>query len=517
MMNILLVYPQYPETFWSFKHALKFISKKAAFPPLGLLTIAAYLPKEWTVKLIDMNCEKLKLEEIKKSDYVFISAMAVQRDSVKNVIELCNKLKTPVVAGGPLFTIEPDHFENVDHLVLGEAEQIMPKLVEDMKKNTLKKCYKSENFPDITKTRCPRWELLNFKWYHSMCIQYSRGCPYNCEFCEIAALNGRTPRSKTVTQVLSELQSLYDFGWKGSVFFVDDNFIGKKTDLKREILPAIIDWQKAHGYPFTFLTEVSIDLSDDDKLISLMVEAGFNRIFVGLESPDTESLKEAKKYQNVAHDLEKSIKKLQRSGLEVQGGFIVGFDNDTPSIFKRQFRFIQNNGIVTAMVGLLNAPRGSNLYKRMQVEGRLVGDFVGDNVDISLNFIPKMNVKTLISGYQKLMSMLYSPVNYYKRLKTFLSTYRVPHVMRYKKITFTDIKAFVRSIFVIGLFGKERFNYWKMLMWTLFKKRRHLPLVVSLIVSGYHFRKVSEKLLKKEIPRTMEKLLFSQNTGVGGN
>jgi len=513
MKNILLVYPEYPDTFWGFKHALKFISKRASLPPLGLLTVAAYLPDDWHVKLIDMNCEKLKDRDIRSSDYVFISAMSVQSESAKEVIKRCNELDIPVVAGGPLFTMVPDHFPNANHIVIGEAEEIMPELINDLKRNELKRYYAAKRFPDIGKTPVPRWDLLNFKWYHSMCIQYSRGCPYDCEFCEIAALNGRIPRSKTANQIMKELQSLYDFGWKGAVFFVDDNFIGKRAELKKAVLPAIIQWQEEHGYPFSLYTEVSIDLSDDDELIALMVKAGFNKVFIGLETPDIESLKEANKRQNITHDLEKSIKKLHSSGLEIQGGFIVGFDNDTPSIFKRQFSFIQKNGIVTAMVGILNAPRGSKLYERMGSEGRLIGESMGNNVDVSINFIPKMDLKVLISGYKNLVNWLYSPRNYYKRLKKFLSTYKLPDVSIPKRITITEIKAFLRSIFVIGLFSKERFEYWKLLVWSFFKKRKYIPLIVSLMISGFHFRKIAEKISKREVLLPNEKSLFSEKFG----
>nr|WP_235599663.1 radical SAM protein [Kosmotoga sp. DU53] len=320
MKNILMVYPEYPDTFWGFKHALKFASKRAALPPLGLLTIASYLPDEWNIKLVDMNCERLKEKDVRNSDYVFISAMAVQRESVKDVIRRCNELNVPVIAGGPLFTMEPDHFPDADHFVLGEAEEIMPELVEDIENGKLKRYYASPDFPDITKAPVPRWDLLHLKWYYSMGIQYSRGCPFDCEFCEIGALNGHVPRSKSTEQIIQELQTLYDLGWRRSVFFVDDNFIGKRFDLKRKVLPAIIEWQKAHNYPFTFYTEVSIDLADDDELVNLMTRAGFNRVFVGIETPDKESLKETNKYQNIKHNLEKSVEKLHSSGLEVQGG-----------------------------------------------------------------------------------------------------------------------------------------------------------------------------------------------------
>ncbi|MGC9214979.1 B12-binding domain-containing radical SAM protein [Athalassotoga sp.] len=500
-MKILMVYPSYPNTFWSFKYALKFVSKKASLPPLGLLTIATYLPKTWDVKLVDMNCEKLKDEDIKNADYVFISAMTVQRESSKEVIKKCNDFGIPVVAGGPLFTMEPDTFhDTVDYFVLGEGEDIMDDLIKDIENKKVKRYYVKTAFCDIAKTPVPKWDLLNLKWYASMSIQYSRGCPYNCEFCDIGALGGRVPRQKSAKQIIDEVQSLYDAGWRKSIFFVDDNFIGNKSKLKKDVLPALIEWQKSHRYPFTFYTEVSIDFADDDELMELMSQSGFDRVFVGIETPDPESLKEANKYQNIKHDLEKSINKIQSFGFEVQGGFIVGFDSDMPTIFKRQFDFIQNNGVVTAMVGLLNAPRGSQLYEKLRNENRLLGEMTGDNVDAMTNIIPKMDSKSLVSGYKSLVSLLYNPKNYYKRLKEFLSVYKVPNFPK-SKISASEIGAFLKSIFLLGIFGKERKEYWKILTWSLFKKPKVFSKAVSFAIYGYHFRKVAEKLSKSERKR----------------
>ncbi len=501
-----MVYPSYPNTFWSFKYALKFVSKRASLPPLGLLTIAAYLPKTWDVKLVDMNCEQLKDEDIKSADYVFISAMTVQRESSKEVIKKCNDFGIPVVAGGPLFTMEPDTFhDTVDYFVLGEGEDVMDDLVKDMENKKIKRYYVKTDFCDIAKVPVPKWDLLNLKWYASMSIQYSRGCPYNCEFCDIGALSGRVPRQKTAKQIIDEVQSLYDAGWRKSIFFVDDNFIGNKAKLKRDILPALIEWQKAHRYPFTFYTEVSIDFSDDDELMELMSKSGFDRVFVGIETPDLESLKEANKYQNIKHDLEKSIRKIQSFGFEVQGGFIVGFDSDMPTIFKRQFDFIQNNGVVTAMVGLLNAPRGSQLYEKLRDENRLLGEMTGDNVDAMTNIIPKMDSKALVNGYKNLVGLLYNPQNYYKRLKEFLSVYKVPNLPK-PKLSASEIGAFLKSIFLLGIFGKERKEYWKILTWSLFKKPKVFSKAVSFAIYGYHFRKVAEKLSKSGIKKRLSEI-----------
>ena len=383
-MRILLVYPQYPDTFWSFKHALKFVSKKAAFPPLGLLTVAAMLPAEWEKKLVDMNVARLTDEDIKWADYVFISAMVVQQDSVKEVIARCKRLNTRIVAGGPLFTTGYEEFDGVDHFVLGEAEVTLPLFLEDLEKGCARHVYSSGTRPDIRRTPIPLWSLINMNNYSSMNVQYSRGCPFNCEFCDIILLNGHQPRTKEKEQLVAELDELYRRGWREGVFVVDDNFIGNKKKLKLEILPAIIEWRKGKRHPFVLSTEASINLADDEELMQLMVDAGFSTVFIGIETPNEESLLECAKLQNRNRDLVASVKKIQNCGLEVQGGFIVGFDSDPLSIFKNQINFIQKSGIVTAMVGLLNAPPGTRLYQRLKKENRLVKAFTGNNTDLSL-------------------------------------------------------------------------------------------------------------------------------------
>ena len=422
-MNILLLYPKYPDTFWSFKHALKFVSKKASFPPLGLLTIAEILPKEWNKKLIDLNVNQLMDDEILWADYIFISAMSVQSESADEVIKRCKKLNKAIVAGGPLFTSSPEYYASVDHLVLNEAEITLPMFLTDLENGVPKHKYTTEDWADITTTPLPLWDIITIKNYTSMNLQYSRGCPYDCEFCDITVLYGRKPRTKTKDQVLAELDALYFSGWRGPVFFVDDNFIGNKGKLKKEILPAICDWMEKRKNPFYLNTEASINLADDEQLMHLMVKAGFEAVFIGIESPNEESLVECNKTQNRNRDLISSIKKIQRAGLEVQGGFIVGFDNDPPSIFEKLTNFIQESGIVTAMVGLLNAPKGTKLQKRLEEEGRILKDFTGSNTDFSINFITKMDSQTLLSGYKRILDKIYSPKYYYERVTRFLKDF----------------------------------------------------------------------------------------------
>ncbi|HUV45146.1 MAG TPA: DUF4070 domain-containing protein [Dehalococcoidales bacterium] len=495
-MKILFVYPQYPDTFWSFKHALKFAARKAAHPPLGLLTVAAMLPAEWEKKLVDMNVTSLKDSDIGWADYVFLSAMVVQKDSARETIARCRVLGTRIVAGGPLFTSEYEEFDEVDHLVLDEAEITLPPFLDDLEKGCPQHIYTSTERPDLSLTPIPMWSLINMDKYSSMNIQYSRGCPFDCEFCNIVILNGHKPRTKSKEQILAEMEALYSQGCRSSLFIVDDNFIGNKKKLKTEVLPAIIEWSKARKYPFPLFTEASINLADDDQLMQLMVEAGFNRVFVGIETPNEESLAECNKYTNANRDLVASVKKIQSFGMEVQGGFIVGFDSDPLSIFRSQINFIQNSGIVTAMVGLLNAPRGTRLYQRLYKENRLLKDSTGDNTDCSINFIPKMPYETLIDGYKHIMSTIYSPKQYYERIRTFLKEYKPYQVKRATNIRLYYVWAFIKLVWVLGVMEKGRRYFWSFFISTLLKRPRLFPMSMLLSVYGIHFRRVMKKLEK---------------------
>jgi len=495
-LKILLVYPQYPDTFWSFKHALKFVSKKAAHPPLGLLTVAAMLPADWNMKLVDMNVTTLKDSDILWADYVFMGGMVVQRDSARETIARCQALGVRVVAGGPLFTSEPEEFDGVDHLILDEAESTLPPFLADLEKGHPQHVYTSTERPDISRTPIPMWSLIDMEKYSSMNIQYSRGCPFDCEFCYIVTLNGHKPRTKSKEQILAEMDALYRQGCRSSVFIVDDNFIGNKKKLKAEILPAIIEWSREKKNPFPLFTEASINLADDDELMRLMVEAGFNRVFVGIETPNEDSLAECSKFTNKNRDLVASVKKIQSFGMEVQGGFIVGFDSDPLSIFRSQINFIQNSGIVTAMVGLLNAPRGTRLYQRLHQENRLLKDSTGDNTDCSINFIPRMPYETLMNGYKQILSTIYAPKQYYERIRTFLREYKPHRVERVTNIRLSYAWAFIRSIWVLGFMEKGRRYYWRLFISTLFRRPRLFPISMVLSVYGIHFRRVIEKIGK---------------------
>lgn len=494
-MKALLVYPRYPDTFWSFRHAVKVSSKGAVFPPLGLLTVGSMLPQEWDKKLIDMNVSNLTDSDILWADYVFISAMVVQRESVKDVIQKCKRLGTRMVAGGPLFTSEPEEFEVIDHLVLDEAEITLPLFLEDLSKGSTKHIYTYQERPDITKTPLPMWPLINMKKYTAMSLQYSRGCPFDCDFCNIAILNGRNVRTKSRGQILGELDALYDRGWRSDVFIVDDNFIGNKRKLKEEILPAMIEWQQNRKYPFSLSTQVSINLADDEELVRLLVTAGFDRVFIGIESSNEESLVECNKRQNEHRDIVASVKKLQNHGLQVQAGFILGFDSDPVSIFKSQIKLVQQSGIVMAMVGLLNAPRGTRLYQRMADEKRLTEEkATGDNTDCSMNFVPKMNRSTLVSGYKEVLTTLYSPRQYYSRIKMFLREYRPQRRKAISQLKWWHVWAGIRSMWFLGITDPGRIYYWRFVLSTFIRRPRSFLLSMTLAVYGFHFWTVARKL-----------------------
>ncbi len=488
-MKILLIYPQCPDSFWSFKHALKFISKKAAVPPLGLITVSAMLPAIWQKKLVDMNITALCTSDIQWADYVFISAMYVQQESVNKIIAECKKLNKKIVAGGPLFTQEYRNYPQIDHFILNEAEITMPFFLNDLNAGQPQRIYKTLEYADLSLTPVPDYHLLNRKKYAFMNIQVSRGCPFACNFCEITSLLGHKVRMKRPIQIIEELETLYNLNWRGPVSIVDDNFIGNKNEVKNNLLPDMKNWMQLHKFPFTFNTETSINLADDEELMSLMVETGFNSTFIGIETPEEKSLHYCNKVQNKNRDLLQSVKKIQKSGLQVSGGFIVGFDSDTSTVFQRQIDFIQQSGIVSAMVGLLNAPKNTKLYKQLEAEDRLSTKITGNNTDLSMNFIPKMNYNELLEGYKKIIKNIYTTKPYYKRIRQSLLNYKRIY-NRKASINFSLFKALFKSVFIIGFLNKGRIEYWKLILWTLFNRPGLIIDAITYTVYGYHYQMV---------------------------
>ena len=420
--KVLMVYPKIPNTFWNHESLMPLLGKKAMFPPLGLLTVAALLPDNYETTLIDMNAYSLTKTDIIESDLVFISAMGVQQDSFVDVVNLCFECKKTIVAGGPLIWSAQDlsvlNIDKIDHLVLNEAETILPQFIKDYENGTAKRIYKDTAKPDLTNSPIPRYDLIDLNDYAMIPIQYSRGCPFQCEFCDIIEMNGRQVRTKSPEQFLAELEYIYNLGnrERGEVFIVDDNFIGHIPKAKI-LLRKLLAWQKANGFPFYFITQVSINVAHEEELLDLMSECGFGMVFVGIESPDTSTLINIRKQQNVKEDLVESVKKIQAKRIVVMGGFIIGFDSDTEDIFDMQIDFLQKAGIPIAMVGLLVVMPNTQLYRRLQKENRIIGNgwHTYNNIDLCLNFRPRMQERILIEGYKRVISEIYSPRKWFER------------------------------------------------------------------------------------------------------
>jgi radical SAM superfamily enzyme YgiQ (UPF0313 family) len=493
-VKVLLVNPDFPDTYWSFRHALPFERKRCAFPPLGLLTVSALLPDSWERRLVDLNIESLKTSQLEWADMVFITGMLVQKESMREVVKRCNALGKKVVLGGPYVTSTVEELPKADHLFLGEAETTLPQFVEDLERGVAKPTYQAVERPALSTTPIAHFHLANLRRYSAMSIQYSRGCPFQCEFCDIIEIYGRVPRTKSNQQILSELDALLELGWRGTVFIVDDNFIGNKKNV-RQLLPALTKWQADHGFPFSFLTEASINLAEDENLLADMQRAGFRRVFLGIETPDPESLKEAQKGQNRG-DMIGSVKRIQSYGMEVMAGFIVGFDNDPNDIFDRQINFIRESAIPLAMVGMLNALPGTQLWRRLEKEGRLLGEASGNNTQCTLNFRTKMDPKRLIEGYQSIMSTIYKPAEYYQRaLDSMKRTgHHSPEPSRLD--IFGSIAAFSRVVLRLGLIDSNRKTFWQFFYTTIREHREQFAESMRLAAMGYHFRKLSDAYAK---------------------
>ncbi len=490
-MRILMVYPEFPDTFWSFKHALKFINRKINNPPLGLMTISSLLPATWEKRLVDMNIKPLTNRDIDWCDMVFISAMDVQRGSVHKIITKIKERNKPIVAGGPMFSGPIEDFPQIDTFIKNEGEITLPLFLADLESGeSVKKVYSTTEYADIRNSPLPDLSILNLDNYDTMSVQLSRGCPFHCDFCNVTALLGHVPRLKTVAQIIAELDQLYAAGWRRNVFFVDDNFIGNKRFIKEEILPALIEWHK-NKPGFRYITEASINMADDPELLDLMAKAGFVDVFIGIETPNPASLVECNKKQNSQRDLIRNINVIQNHGMHVMAGFIVGFDSDTTDIFDQMITFIQESGIVTAMVGLLQAPFGTRLYERLLNEGRIISEMSGDNADGTTNIATKIQPEDLKNGYFRIMESIYSPELLYPRIKTFLRQFQP--VQQRIGLRFNEILAFFRTIIRMGLNFKEARYYWNLFFWTIGHDVKKIPMAITLVIYGYHFRTITKQ------------------------
>jgi radical SAM superfamily enzyme YgiQ (UPF0313 family) len=493
-----MLYPKIPDTYWSFKHALPFIKKKSSFPPLGLMTIAAMLPDTYEVKLVDLNVSALDRRDLLECDMVFLSAMIIQQESFRHLVKLSNMYNKPVIAGGPYPIASHDKIEGVDHFVLDEAEITLPQFLRDWEASTPQTIYRSNGVkPDITNSPVPRFDIIDIDSYNSMSLQFSRGCPFNCEFCDIIEMFGRYSRTKKPEQFIREMEAVYAAGFRGSIFIVDDNFIGNKKEVKK-LLTEIITWQKAHHYPFTFFTEASINLAGDDELLQLMADAALDMVFIGIETPDKETLAFTQKGQNLKESTYESVKRIQEAGIEVTGGFIVGFDTDKEDIFERQRSFIQKAGIPMAMVGLLTALPNTQLFRRLKREDRLLTEEIsGNNThEFGLNFIPKMSLEKIRSGYKQLISDVFSPSSYFHRCLTLLK--RKPASKEPpKRITREELRALILSL-VKQTFSWYGFQYILFLVRTVLYKPQLFHTAIVFAVKGHHLFKITKQILRQE-------------------
>jgi radical SAM superfamily enzyme YgiQ (UPF0313 family) len=514
-MQVLLVWPEIPLTYWGAQYSIKLLGKRAVMPPLALITVAAMFPQDWTFKLKDLNIEKLEDRDIKSADLVLLSGMIVQHDSIQDVLTRCQNFGVPTVLGGPDATSSPEKFEKATYLLLDEGEITVPEFLADFQAGKAERIYTAKGKkPDVTHTPVPRFDLLDVTAYAHMCIQFSRGCPFACEFCDITTLYGKTPRTKQPTQVTRELQAVYETGFRGEVFLVDDNFIGNKKSVK-EMLPELIRWQEANSFPFWLYTEASLNLSDDDELLDLMCRAGFHSVFVGIESPSMESLRETQKYQNTNGDLLTKVHKIQEFGIDVMAGFILGFDSDKEDIFDRQIEFITKARIPMAMVGALNAMPATQLFQRLKAEGRLKEDFTGDNLAIP-NFVTSLPTQTLVHGYSLVLGHLYSPENFFARLKSLIQAMKGSRNKTLGRLRF-DGKLYWGQRLLPALFklctsdplGGE---YWRFMTWVWLNHPDKWMFALTRAIAGYHFIKYTAEVMVPRLTAIEEDLKSNAKT-----
>ncbi|MBA3767907.1 MAG: B12-binding domain-containing radical SAM protein [Acidobacteria bacterium] len=490
-MKVLLVYPEFPDTYWSFRHALAFEGKRSAFPPLGLLTVSALLPSKWERRLVDMNVRSLRDSDIEWADVVFASAMLVQKDSLQQVIKRCKERGKRVVVGGPYVTTSIQEVAEADHIFIGEAETTLPQFVSDFERGVAQRVYQAPERPPLSISPLPHFHLAELHCYSAMAVQYSRGCPFQCEFCDIIEIYGRVPRTKSNQQIIAELDELRRLNWRGAVFIVDDNFIGNKRNVK-QLLPELAEWSERHRYPFSFITEASVNLADDDQLLEGMRRAGFRRVFLGIETPVEASLKETLKTQNTRINLLDAVRNIQNHAMEVMAGFIVGFDNDPDDIFDQQIKFIRESAIPMAMVGMLMVLPDTQLWRRLTREGRLLGESAGNNTHSTLNYIPRMDAAKLIEGYKTILQTIYSPAEFYQRALDCLARVVEDRPETRRPNALGDIAAFARVTFALGIRDPERRAFWRYLRRAFAEHRDKFAYAVVLAAMGYHFRKITE-------------------------
>jgi len=504
-MRSLLVNPSFPESYWNLRHALGMLGSRYWQPPLPLLTVAALLPTTWSLRIIDENVHEVTDEDLAGCDVVMLTAMIVQREALVRLVERCRVKGIRTVVGGPYVTSTPDDIP-ADHIVKGEGENIIPQLARDLENGSARACYVESSNPSVATLPPPRYDLLNVSDYGDLALQFSRGCPFLCEFCDIISLYGRAPRTKSLAQIEAELGTILATGFRGDVHFVDDNFIGNKRLIKT-LLPGITSWQRRHGYPFNFYTEASANLAEDDELVDLMVEAGFKSVFVGVETPSEESLRETRKLQNLKSDLVDSLRHLHHRGLMVMAGFILGFDNDRSDIFDRMIDFVKRAGISMAMVGQLVAVPRTPLYERLEREGRLRPIQPGDAFGPT-NVVTTLPPQKMVRGFRHVIQSLYEPSAYFERCKDSVSMLepRGPN----RKLRHEDFRRMFRSMWVQGVRSNYRIAYWKFIAWAAWHHPKRLRFAFIQAIFGHHFTQYSADTVVPrlaEVERTLPALL----------
>jgi len=500
-VRVLLVYPKFPTTYWGFQHSLALIGRRATLPPLGLISVAALLPRGWEMRLVDMNVAPLGQDDLRWADVVLTGGMLVQEPSIHEILARARELGRRTVLGGPACTTSPQRFDDADCLFLGEAEGRVDALLAaiEARPGSPRVVRASGARPALHEAPVPRFDLLQMRQYRSMCIQTSRGCPFTCEFCDITEIFGRVPRVKQPAQVVAELEALHELGHRGEVFVVDDNFIGNKKAV-RPVLSELARWQARAGYPFTFYTEASLNLAADESLVEAMREAGFTSVFIGIETPDADALRKTGKRQNVGIDVRDAVDRLTAAGLEVMAGFIVGFDGDGPASFEAQRNLLRDAPLPLAMAGLLTALPGTALWRRLEREGRLRAHSDGDAF-ARPNFEPTMDERELVAGYAALLSDLYAPGAYFRRSAALVDRIGAP--AHSGPLLRDDVEVALRSIYRLGVLGPRRALFWRLLARAAPRGVHAVRTAIACAVRGEHMIRYTQEVV---LPRLADAL-----------
>ena len=509
-MHVLLVYPRFPKTYWSFHSALQLLGRKVLLPPLGLITVAALLPQDWELKLVDCNIRPVKPEEWAWADLVIASSMLVQKRDLQHQIALAVDQHLPIAVGGPFASSTPDapELQNANFLILDEGEITIPLFLEALQRGESSGRFSANgDKPDVHYSPVPRFDLLDRDSYSLMAIQFSRGCPFQCEFCDIIVLYGRKPRTKSPEQIVAELQALLDLGWRNEIFLVDDNFIGNKRNV-RLLLAELLKWQQQHSYPFSFTTEASVDLADDEELMAAMATCGFRRVFLGIETPDQESLLVTNKLQNVRSPLAGAVDRITAHGLQVMAGFILGFDGEQPGAGERITAFVNNTGIPLAMIGVLQALPNTALWHRLAKEQRLLqhdDEFDEGVMTHLLNFIPSRPIHDVAAEFLQAFSDLYDPIPYLERVYRY--SCKLAGARRTQLKRWNQSAGLIRGVLILcwrqGVVRETRLLFWVRLTQVGFSCPHVLDEYLWLLMLNEHFIDY-QSLMREQVKQQLD-------------